>query len=121
MANSQTPLLDRVNEQPPILRGLTQAEFNLVALGSVVIAVLVGCLLFAMVWKWWFGLVIAPISSIALFFSISTYLAGIKLGKPPNYYPMVIRRRLEKLLGNDAMQHAGAWSILRRNRFEGDQ
>ena len=52
-------------------------------------------------------------------------LAKMKLDKPENYYPLLIKLQIDRCLdwvfGTHLAYAPGPWSVIRRNRFEGGQ
>jgi len=115
-----SPSLDRVNEQPPVLLGLSQSELNgAMLIGFVMTPVLLACV-FAMIWIWWIGLAIGPLVGLFVIRTIASVFCKYKIGKPENYYPLLVKQRLATLMGIASMQQEGPWAVIRRNRFEGN-
>lgn len=115
-----SPGLDRVNEQPPIVLGLSQFELCVaIAVGFIVTPVIL-VLVFALIWIWWIGLVIASFVGLFVVRGFASVFCRLKIGKPENYYPLLIKQRLAALLGAASLQHDGPWAIIRRNRYEGN-
>lgn len=115
-----SPGLDRINEQPPVLLGLSQSELNGAMLIGFGITPVVLAFLFAMIWIWWIGLVISPLVGLFVIRALASVFCKLKIGKPENYYPLLVKQRLAALMGAASMQHDGPWGVIRRNRFEGN-
>lgn len=118
-SDRKSPGLNRVNEQPPLVLGLSQSEL-LVAIGiGYLVTPILLALVFSMIWIWWIGLVISSIAGLFVVRGFASVLCRLKIGKPENYYALLIKQRLAVLVGNVNVQHDGPWAINRRNRFEG--
>lgn len=118
---SEVPELDRVNEQPPVILGLSQSELNWAMLSGFVVTPILLALLFSTFWIWWIGLVISPFAGLGVIRLFAFNLCRLKIGKPDNYYPLLIKQKFEQLMGTSYTKYSGAWAILRRNRYEGRQ
>jgi conjugative transfer region protein (TIGR03750 family) len=115
----KSPGLDRVNEQPPVLLGLSQSElFVATGIGFLLTPVIL-VLIFALIWIWWIGLVISSFVGVFVVRGCASLICRLKIGKPENYYPLLVKQRLAALLGAASMQHDGPWAVIRRSRFEG--
>jgi len=118
-------LLDRVNEQPPILLGLSETEFFFVLGSAAVVSTVASCAVFAFIWSWMGGLALQPIATPLLTRAAGKRFAKRKIGKPENYYQILIKQQLDRLLDWMFDTHVvyahGPWSVIRRNRFEGVQ
>ena len=115
------PILQRTNELPPVLLGLSEDELLLVIISSAVVSLLLSCLVCALLWHWWACIAVAPIPAVLGTRYGGSLLCRIKLGKPANFYPLLIAQRFDRLLGTGATSSSGPWSVIRRNRFEGGQ
>ncbi|MGE0116218.1 MAG: DUF3487 family protein [Steroidobacteraceae bacterium] len=113
------PGLHLVNEQPPVLLDLSEDELFLVLGSTFIVSTTGSCLLFALIWEWWAGIVIMPIVTTLCTKQAAAFLCRLKRGKPANYYPLLIRQWFDRRLGTGAATYCGPWSIVRRNRFEG--
>ncbi|CBL45395.1 hypothetical protein HDN1F_35070 [gamma proteobacterium HdN1] len=113
------PALHLVNEQPPVLLGLSEDEFILVLVVSFISSAIGSCLAFELVWHWWAGLIFLPITTVFTMRSLAALLCKKKRGKPQNYYPLLLKQWIEKTFGGGASTYVGPWSIVRRNRFSG--
>lgn len=99
--------------------GLSQSELNGALLIGFVATPVLLALLFALIWIWWIGLVISPFVGLFVVRSVASVLCRLKIGKPENYYPLLVKQRLAALMGAASMQHDGPWAVIRRSRFEG--
>lgn len=113
------PGLHLVNEQPPVLLGLSEHELVLVVVVSFAATTVCSCLVFALIWHWWAGIVIMPILGAFGTQHAAAFLCRIKRGKPANYYPLLLIQWFDRRFGTGAATYCGPWSIIRRNRFEG--
>ncbi len=115
------PILQRTNEPPSVLLGLSEDELLLVMICAAVIALFLSGLVCALLWHWWACFAVAPIPAVLLARYGGSLLCRIKLGKPANYYPLLIAQWFDRLWRTGATSSCGPWSVIRRNRFEGDQ
>lgn len=111
--------LDRINEQPPVLLGLSNDELVLAIALSGLAALVLCSAIAAVVWKWWGGFIGAPIATTLLVRFTAGQMRRMKLGKPANFYPLLLKKRFDDLLGSGVSNHIGPWFTLRRNRYEG--
>lgn len=115
-------LFYRVNNQPPVLLDLSQDELLVILISVVIISIISSCLLFALVWRWYGGLPLSLILAPWLTKLVGRRYARMKTGKPDNYYPLIIKGQIERLidifLGTTNAIKPGTWSTTRRNRYE---
>lgn len=115
----EIPGLDHVNEQPPVVLGLSQSELVMAIIIGFVLTPILLALVFAVIWIWWIGLVISSFAGLFVVRAFASVLCKLKIGKPDNYYPLLIKQRLATLMGHTSMLHNGPWAVIRRNRYEG--
>lgn len=118
-------LFNRVNEQPPILMGLSESEFLFIVGAAAVLSTAASCFLFALFWSWVGGFVLSIIvTPLATKYAGSRY-ARMKTGKPDNYYPLLMKSYIDSLLDiilrTTHTIKPGTWSTIRRNRYEGGE
>ena len=111
--SSEAPLTDRVNGEPPILRGMTESEATMIGLVSLVAWVAVGAVVAVVVGLWQIILVAAVFGPMLTLWKASSYLASLKRNRPDGYYWQALLLWLAKhgLAPQRFIRHAGYWSL----------
>ncbi len=111
--NNNDTLAERVNVEPPILRGCSSSELLLLLLGNIVFWVPAGLLL-----GWLFGAVFAAlgIAGIGIILSLwvaATFFQRIKRGRPDGYYQQRAVLFMHDYLGFPCrfIRRSGPWDI----------
>lgn len=116
------PIMNKVNSHPPVLLGLTESELILVLSVSISSSFILLVIIFYSIGVWWIAIPTTPmLSAIVVNFSAKK-LVKESIGKPDNYYPMYIKKKIRSFIGrflNSPDEYEdGVWSIVRRNRFD---
>lgn len=113
MAHRNDTLADRVNAEPPILRGCSSSELLMLVVGGVMFWVPMGVLL-----GWLAGAVLAAlgIAGVGIIFTVwlaATAFQRIKRGRPHGYYQQRIVVFLHDihLYPNRFIRRSGVWDI----------
>ena len=85
------PLTDRTNVEPPILRGITATEAQVIGGLSVVVFILLSLLIWAITGYWQMIVVLAVLGPLCTIWVTAGYLASIKRGRPDGYYTQALR------------------------------
>jgi conjugative transfer region protein (TIGR03750 family) len=113
------PLTDRVNVEPPILRGMTQSEATVVGLAALAVWVAVGAVLALVVGLWQVLPVAAVFGPLITLWRASSVLARLKRNRPDGYYRQALAMDLAArgLARQRFIRHAGYWSLGRALPF----
>jgi len=113
------PLTDRVNVEPPILRGMTESEAAVIGLAAFAVWLLVGTVLALVVGLWQILLAAAVFGPIVTLWKASAVLARIKRNRPDGYYRQALVMDLAAygLSRQRFIRHAGYWSLGRALSF----
>lgn len=109
----RAPVTDRVNVEPTILNGMNATEAKVIALCSGVVFFVIGLIIWGCTGVWQILLVVAIFGPAAAMWYGSSYLAGIKRGRPDGYYGQAIHFWLLKrnLTSPIFLVHNGYWSL----------
>lgn len=107
------PLTDRVNVEPPILRGMTESEAAVIGLAALAVWLVVGAVLALVVGLWQVLLAAAVFGPIVTLWKASAVLARIKRNRPDGYYRQALSLWLAAhgLARQRFIRHAGYWSL----------
>ena len=113
---------ERLNEDPVVVLGLTDAELRYAALGGFGVLVPTGALGGALVGQAMIGGGCGAVAAIGAVYVVGKALRRMKRGKPAGYHADRIRAWLEdKGLGGDSMLRTSAvWEAVRIRTARGD-
>lgn len=116
---NHAPLTDRVNVEPPILRGMTESEAAAIGLAALAVWLVVGTVLALVVGLWQVLLAAAVFGPIVTLWKASTVLARIKRNRPDGYYRQALAMDLAArgLMRQRFIRHSGYWSLGRALPF----
>lgn len=80
------PLTDRVNSEPPILKGLSASETIVSAALFVPIWIFIGAVLGLLLRRWQYGLILAVIGPLASVWVSAGFFAKLKRDRPDHYF-----------------------------------
>lgn len=106
-------ITDRVNVEPPILNGMTVTEAQVIGIASVVLGLVAGMLLWALTGVWQLLMVLCIFGPVVCLWYASSYLAGIKRGRPDGFYTQALRCNLtqKKLMAPVYIGHPSFWDL----------
>lgn len=107
------PLTDRVNVEPPILRGITSTEAQVIGILSLVACVAAGLLVYAITGFWQLILLFSIFGPLMTVWISAGYLATIKRGRPDGYYGQAMRLWAIRhgLMRPRFTLHDGGWGL----------
>ena len=113
------PLTDRVNVEPPILRGMTESEATTIGLAAVVAWLIVGVVVAVVVGLWQVILACVVVGPMITLWKASAVLARLKRNRPDGYYWQALLLWLAKhgLAPQRFIRHDGYWSLGRALPF----
>ena len=109
-------LTDRVNAEPPILRGCTSSELGLMLLGAVLFWLPAGIIAGLMLGAVFAALGIAAAGIVVTIWLGATWFQKIKRGRPDGYHlqRLVIALHDRRLRRSPYIRRSGFWDIGRR-------
>ncbi len=113
MAHRNDTLADRINAEPPILRGCSSSELLILLVGGVMFWVPVGLILGSLMGAVFAALGIAGIGIIATVWLAATAFQRIKRGRPDGYYQQRVLVFLHDthLYPSRFIRRSGLWDI----------
>lgn len=109
----RAPVTDRVNVEPAILQGMNATEAKVIGITSAVVFLVVGLLIWLATGLWQLILLSAVFGPAATLWASSSYLAGIKRGRPDGYYTQAIHLWMVEhgVAKATILRHHGTWSL----------
>lgn len=113
------PLTDRVNVEPPILRGMTESEAAVIGLAALAVWLVVGTVLALVLGLWQVLPAAAVFGPLITLWKASSVLAKLKRNRPDGYYrqALVMDLAARGLAGQRFIRHSGYWSLGRALPF----
>lgn len=110
-------LTDRVNAEPPILRGCSSTELGVLLLASAGVWVPMSLFVGALLGAAFAGLGVAGVLIVGTVYVGATWLQKIKRGRPDGYYlqRLIVFLHDHRLHASGLCRRSGVWDIGRRN------
>lgn len=108
-----TPLTDRANSEPAILRGLTSTETSIAGILALIFWACIGVLVALLTKVWAIGVLIASLAPMLTVWILAGWLANIKRDRPDNFYVHKFWEWRAKtgLAKSPFITHHGFWDI----------
>lgn len=112
-AAREAPLTDRVNSEPPILKGLSVKEVTVASTVIFPLWLVIGAVVSRMFHMWQILALVGIVGPILSLWACAGYLAGLKRNRPDHYYWQAFRSRLGQLgiVASPFISRTGSWDL----------